>query len=174
MEISDEWTHDNYEVDNNKEVVNNWSIGTYVRVRPPKKKTKGNTIINNNNTIINNNNNTIINNNNTIITTINNNNTTINNNNTIITIVSIDYNIKEYNIDSDQERSIIDLDIPPDADPGLVHNNITGNLQFDFDKVFDINATQDNVFDNVARKKISNVLEGNFSYYYHYQLLLII
>ena len=92
----------------------------------------------------------------------------------IVYIGSIDYSVKQYPIDTNQERGIIDVEIPPDADPGLVHNNISGSLQFDFDKIFDTNVTQDNVFDIVARSKISNVLEGIHSFIYSYIICILI
>ena len=40
----DEWIDDQDNDDtnnNNKDTVNNWSIGTYVRIRPSTKKNKG-------------------------------------------------------------------------------------------------------------------------------------
>ena len=39
---NDIWT-DDIELGNNKdkEIINNWAIGTYVRIRPPTKKNKG-------------------------------------------------------------------------------------------------------------------------------------
>jgi kinesin family protein 6/9 len=58
-------------------------------------------------------------------------------------------------------RSIIDLVIPPDADPGLVHNNsATGKLRYEFDHVFDANATQEELYNMVAKEKILGVMEG--------------
>jgi kinesin family protein 6/9 len=59
------------------------------------------------------------------------------------------------------QRSTIDLVIPPDADPGLVHNNsATGKLRYEFDHVFDSETTQEEIFDMVAKEKIHGVLEG--------------
>ena len=72
----------------------------------------------------------------------------------------IDYSSQEYTIEYNKKRAVIDVDIPPDADPGLVHNNISGRLQFDYDKIFDTNSTQDEVFEIVARDKILLALEG--------------
>jgi len=58
-------------------------------------------------------------------------------------------------------RSIIELDIPLDADPGLVHNNsATGTLKYEFDNVFDASATQEEVFQTIAREKVLDALEG--------------
>lgn len=58
-------------------------------------------------------------------------------------------------------RSIIDLVIPPDADPGLVHNNsATGKLRYEFDHVFDADATQEEIYETIAKEKIMSVLEG--------------
>jgi kinesin family member 6/9 len=58
-------------------------------------------------------------------------------------------------------RSVVDIDIPLDADPGIVHNNSnTGTLKFEFDKVFDTQTTQDEVFQQIAKEKVLDVLEG--------------
>ena len=35
----EEWEHDNN--NNDRDVVTNWSIGTYLRIKPPTKKHKG-------------------------------------------------------------------------------------------------------------------------------------
>jgi kinesin family member 6/9 len=51
--------------------------------------------------------------------------------------------------------------IPPDADPGLVHNNsATGKLRYEFDRVFDSNCTQEEIFNTIAKDKILGVLDG--------------
>jgi len=121
---NDEWTNNddnlleysNTSYQDQKDIVNNWTIGTYIRIRPPSKKNKG----------------------------------------------LIEYTSEEYTIESNKKRAVIDLDIPPDADPGLVHNNISGRLQFDYDKIFNTNSTQDEVFDTVAKDKILLALEGFF------------
>jgi len=61
----------------------------------------------------------------------------------------------------DEKRSIFDIEIPQDADPGLVHNNgLSGRLKFEFDQVFDTSISQDKVFDIVARDKVLNALDG--------------
>ncbi len=53
------------------------------------------------------------------------------------------------------------IDIPSDADPGLVHNNSqTGKLKFEFDRVFDVDATQDEVFAAIAQTKVHEALDG--------------
>lgn len=58
-------------------------------------------------------------------------------------------------------RSIIELDIPLDADPGLVHNNsATGTLKYEFDNVFNTSASQEDVFQAIAKDKVLDALEG--------------
>lgn len=61
---------------------------------------------------------------------------------------------------SSKLRSILELDIPPDADPGLVHNNESGRLRYEFDKVYDVDATQEFLFDEVARSKVIDAIDG--------------
>ena len=64
-------------------------------------------------------------------------------------------------ISDGNSRSVIDLVIPPDADPGLVHNNsATGKLRYEFDHIFDVSSTQEEVFDTIAKDKIQGVLDG--------------
>lgn len=58
-------------------------------------------------------------------------------------------------------RAIVDMDIPLDADPGIVHNNsATGTLKYEFDNVFPPTATQEDVFQTVAHDKVLNALDG--------------
>lgn len=58
-------------------------------------------------------------------------------------------------------RSIVELDIPLDADPGLVHNNAaTGTLKYEFDHIFNATATQEDVFQTIAKDKVLDALEG--------------
>lgn len=65
------------------------------------------------------------------------------------------HNIQYRVSDGDEENSgdknkksckIVALEIPPGADPGLVHNNPSGFVSFSFNEVFDIDATQEDVF----------------------------
>lgn len=60
-----------------------------------------------------------------------------------------------------EARSLFELEIPLDSDPGILHNNSSaGNLRFEFNKVLDETASQEAVFDTVARSRIDGVLEG--------------
>lgn len=61
------------------------------------------------------------------------------------------------------KRDVLEMEIPTDADPGLVYNsqhseNDERKVKYEFDKVFDINATQDDVFATVARDRIRDTL----------------
>lgn len=67
----------------------------------------------------------------------------------------------DYKVENDEPRSIFELQIPIDADPGLVHNNsLSGLLKFEFDRVFPENSTQEDLFNVVAKEKISAIFEG--------------
>ena len=57
---------------------------------------------------------------------------------------------------------IFSIDIPEDADPGIVHNNsLTGKLNYEFNQVFDAeHATQEDVFNTVARGRIIEAVDG--------------
>ena len=52
------------------------------------------------------------------------------------------------------------IKIPDDADPGISHNSATGILEYEFDKVFDADASQSEVFESIAKEKILHVFDG--------------
>ena len=52
------------------------------------------------------------------------------------------------------------IKIPDDADPGLSHNNVSGILEYEFDKVFDADTSQSTVFESIAMEKIHDIFEG--------------
>eukprot|EP01038_Epipyxis_sp_PR26KG_P011639 gene11639-15589_t len=71
------------------------------------------------------------------------------------------YKIDDITIADGNKRSIIDIEIPPDADPGIVHNNsLSGKLRFEFDKIFDDNTTQEEIFDQIAKDKVLGAMDG--------------
>ena len=59
-----------------------------------------------------------------------------------------------------KEKGLLCLRIPVDVDPGLVHNNKTGLLEYEFDHVFDSETTQDEVFLKIAQRNIDEALLG--------------
>ncbi|RYG64792.1 hypothetical protein EON64_13265, partial [archaeon] len=64
-------------------------------------------------------------------------------------------------VDQKTTRALFEVQIPPDADPGLVHNNSsTNSLRFEFDEVFGPEASQQIVFDKVAAQGVLEGLEG--------------
>jgi hypothetical protein len=53
------------------------------------------------------------------------------------------------------------MNIPLDADPGLVHNNsATGTLRYEFDDVFGPETSQESVFGTIAKEKVLEAVEG--------------
>jgi kinesin family protein 6/9 len=60
---------------------------------------------------------------------------------------------------SKKSGKVVALEIPQGADPGLVHNNPSGFVSFSFNEVFDIDATQDDVF-NKIQPMVMDVFEG--------------
>ena len=59
------------------------------------------------------------------------------------------------------QRDVLKVTIPPDVDPGIVHyNNDQAEANFEFNQVFDINATQEDVFEEVVATKVMQVLAG--------------
>ena len=53
----------------------------------------------------------------------------------------------------------IGFHIPKDQNAGMV-NNQKEDFEFKFDKVFDVNTQQEEVFDSVAKPVVNSVLEG--------------
>ena len=54
---------------------------------------------------------------------------------------------------------LLELEIPEGADPGLVHYHITGYIPYTFNRVFDMDATQENVFFEV-QDMILDIFKG--------------
>ena len=53
----------------------------------------------------------------------------------------------------------IRLEIPVTADPGIIHNNDTGFIPFDFNEIFDVSASQDYIFraiENMISDSVNN------------------
>ena len=59
-----------------------------------------------------------------------------------------------------ESRTILEIDIPLDADPGLLHSNESGKMQFEYDHIFDTNIPQDEIFNVVAKDKVTDALQG--------------
>ena len=57
-------------------------------------------------------------------------------------------------------RGLLKIKIPEDADPGFSHNNTSGILDYEFDKVFGADTSQAVVFESVARERILDAFEG--------------
>ena len=66
----------------------------------------------------------------------------------------------EVTIPDGRTREILQIKIPDDADPGISHNNASGILDYEFDKVFDSDASQNSVFESIAMEKILDVFDG--------------
>jgi kinesin family protein 6/9 len=81
---------------------------------------------------------------------------------TILTrpIVSFVFAVTDVAIDSSETRAVLEVDIPDDADPGLLHSNETGKIQFEYDHIFDSNVDQTEVFESIAKDKVLGALEG--------------
>jgi kinesin family member 6/9 len=61
---------------------------------------------------------------------------------------------------SGDSDGILQIKIPDDADPGISHNNTSGILEYEFDKVFDADASQGDIFDSIAREKVLDTFNG--------------
>ena len=72
----------------------------------------------------------------------------------------VEYSVDPRATDDGVLRHGLDIRVPPDADPGLFHNNPSGSLRFEFDRIFDAAASQETIFDEVAKDKIFEVFLG--------------
>lgn len=77
----------------------------------------------------------------------------------------VDYEIETVQVEEEQgqkvSRDLLSVTVPPDVDPGLVHyNNDSGDVKFEFDKVFDTDTRQEDVFEEVVAPKVQDVLSG--------------
>lgn len=72
----------------------------------------------------------------------------------------IEFFLVAVDLTKDCHREILELDIPLDAEPGLLHYNSEGTLKFEFDKVFNSNTSQDDIFEEIAKDKIRDALDG--------------
>ena len=59
------------------------------------------------------------------------------------------------------QRDVLKVAVPPDVDPGIVHyNDGQAEANFEFNQVFDVDATQEDVFEEVVATKVLQVLAG--------------
>lgn len=72
----------------------------------------------------------------------------------------LDYRVSELTVKNGEHRSVLEVTVPPDADSSYVHNNPTGRINFEFDKVFDQDTSQDTMFDWTTEEKVSDVFNG--------------
>ena len=83
-------------------------------------------------------------------------------------VITTDYEVEHTELDSGKKRSMLELVIPPDANPGLVHNNASGCVTYEFDGIFGEECTQEEVFDVIARDKIVRLMGGENSTIFAY------
>ena len=55
---------------------------------------------------------------------------------------------------------MLQIKIPDDADPGVSHNNASGILEYEFDKIFNADTSQDVIFESIARDKVMDTFNG--------------
>lgn len=62
---------------------------------------------------------------------------------------------------SSSNRDLLHIQVPGDVDPGLVvHNTTDGKLTYEFDQVFDTEASQADIFDVVVRSRLEDAMRG--------------
>ena len=77
----------------------------------------------------------------------------------------VEYEIETVQVEEEHgqkvSRDLLSVAVPPDVDPGLFHyNNESGDIKFEFDKVFDTDAKQEEIFEEVMAPKVQDVLSG--------------
>lgn len=55
---------------------------------------------------------------------------------------------------------MLQIKIPDDADPGVAHNNASGILEYEFDKIFSCDTSQDVIFESIAKDKVMDTFNG--------------
>ena len=66
----------------------------------------------------------------------------------------LDYLVKEVTAENGIERQFLSVEVPDHADPTFVHGNNEGAMTYEFDKVFDVNSTQEDLFQTIAETKV--------------------
>ena len=72
----------------------------------------------------------------------------------------IDYAVEPAYAKDGTLRHFISIKVPEDADPGLFHNNPSGRVRFEFDKVFEANASQETIFSEVVKHRVLEAFLG--------------
>lgn len=74
-------------------------------------------------------------------------------------------NVMQYKISNGTSKEysnqfqVLELEIPEGADPGLVHYHTSGFIPFTFNRIFDMEATQEDIFCQV-QDMIIDIFEG--------------
>ena len=58
------------------------------------------------------------------------------------------------------KRAVLHVQVPESADQGLLLNHATGKLSFEYDKVFDVDATNQLIFNEVVADKVLDAFNG--------------
>lgn len=70
---------------------------------------------------------------------------------------SLDYAIEDI---ADSKSKRLEIEIPPETDSGLLHSHDEGVIGFNFNDIFDIDATQEQVFEQIAKQKVLDIFSG--------------
>jgi hypothetical protein len=64
--------------------------------------------------------------------------------------------------DGDDRPAVIELEVPDDADPAFasLHDDTYGVLRYEFQRIFDVDASQATVFDAAAKDKVLGAFDG--------------
>ena len=74
---------------------------------------------------------------------------------------TMQYKVSEIRVKQEGlQRSVLEFEVPPDVDPSYIHNYPAGKINFEFDKVFDQDVQQDDIFDWTTEEKVSDIFEG--------------
>jgi len=69
----------------------------------------------------------------------------------------LDYIVEEI---ADSQNKRLAIEIPPETDSGLIHSNDEGVIGFNFNNVFSTDATQEQVFEHIAKQKVLDIFSG--------------
>ena len=75
-------------------------------------------------------------------------------------LIDIEHADYLFNNNEAGKRTVLHVQVPDSADQGLLLNHISGKLSFEYDKVFEVDATNQLVFNDVVNDKVLDAFNG--------------
>ena len=72
----------------------------------------------------------------------------------------IEYEVKDVVAENGTKRQFLSVEVPEHADTTFVHSIADGIMSYEFDRVFDVTASQEELFVSIAKTKVGEVVNG--------------